>query len=211
MKSHHRKQKTQSPALLALVHSYNPHNHCILAFKHRILCSLRLIVLLIFVIKRALVGSWRRRWRRSWCSGWRSTSCYHLNRNTSTERACSGGILTPDHAYVLLAGYITGAGLSSRDRGLEGKIHHGIGPVTAVGSVNLSGDIDGLPVSASSVGVDHARVWAGTVTVDLVKGHLDLSTSGDLWELASVLAHDNLGTSGDVILSTLKCLLVSTC
>ena len=54
----------------------------------------------------------------------------------------------------------------------------------------------------SASGVHDAGVWAGTVTVDLVKGHHDHTTLGDLGHGVAVVGHDGLDTGVDVAVVT---------
>ncbi|PMB70734.1 hypothetical protein BM221_003189 [Beauveria bassiana] len=60
----------------------------------------------------------------------------------------------------------------------------------ALVAVDVLRDLNVFPGGAGAVGIDHARVGAGTVRVDLVKGHGQLAAGGDLGESASSLGHD---------------------
>lgn len=75
-------------------------------------------------------------------------------------------------------------------------------PVAAGLTGDVLGDLDVGPLGGGGVGVDHAGVWAGTVTVDLVDGHLDLATGGDLRQHVTGHGHDGLGTGVDVVAAT---------
>lgn len=72
-------------------------------------------------------------------------------------------------------------------------------PVAASLTGNVGGDLDVGPLSSGGVGVDHAGVWAGTVTVDLVDGHLNLTASCDLGQHVTGHGHDGLGTGVNVV------------
>jgi hypothetical protein len=141
--------------------------------------------------------------RGGWCSWGGSTSGSHLDWYAATEWTSAGSVLAADHADILLSSDGTSASLASWDGGGEWEIGHGVGTVVAVAALNLGSNINCLPVTSGTVGIDHAGVWACTVTIDLVEGHVDGATGGDLWELVSILLHDSLGASLDVILSTL--------
>jgi hypothetical protein len=67
----------------------------------------------------------------------------------------------------------------------------------------LLSDIDRCPVCALAGHVDHAFVWASTVTVDLVDGHGKLTTGGNLGESAAVLLKDGLSASDNLVVTTL--------
>jgi len=156
------------------------------------------------IIKRATLGGWS-----SGSSGGSSTGS-HLDWNAATEWTSASSVLAADHADVLLSSDGTSASLTSWDSGLKWEIHLGVGAVVAVLAIDLCGDIYVGPVVSGTIGVDRARVWACTITIDLVKSHADLATSGDLWELIAVLLHDCLGASLDVVLSTSKSLTASS-
>lgn len=74
-------------------------------------------------------------------------------------------------------------------------------PVAAGLTGDVGGDLDVGPLGGGGIGVDHAGVWAGTVTVDLVDGHLDLATGGDLGQHVTGHGHDGLGTGVDVVVA----------
>lgn len=75
-------------------------------------------------------------------------------------------------------------------------------PVAASLTGDVRGDLDVGPLGCGGIGVDHAGVWAGTVTVDLVDGHLDLATGGDLGQHVTGHGHDGLGAGVDVVAAT---------
>lgn len=76
---------------------------------------------------------------------------------------------------------------------------NGTNPVATVLAGNVGGDINVGPCGSSAVGVDHTLVGAGTVTVDLVNGHLDLATGSDLRKHVTGLSHDGLGAGLKVV------------
>jgi hypothetical protein len=68
----------------------------------------------------------------------------------------------------------------------------------------LLGDIDGLPVGALAGDIDHAFVRTGTITVDLVDCHGEITTCGDLGKGAAVLLENGLSAAFDGIVTTLQ-------
>jgi len=146
-----------------------------------------------------------------WCSSWCSTTLDHLDWDAATEGTGTGSVLALNHADVVLSSDVTSASLASWDLSREREIGHGVGPVVAVGALNLGGDVDVGPVAAGTVSVDLASVWASAVTVDLVKGHVDGATSRDLGKrLSGVLGHDSLGACDNVVLTTSEGLTASS-
>jgi len=75
----------------------------------------------------------------------------------------------------------------------------------------LGCDVDVGPVTASAIGIDLASVWASTITVDLVKGHIDRATGGDLGKRGSVLVHNRLGAGDNVVLAASESLTTCSC
>jgi len=146
------------------------------------------------------LGSWSS--RCSWCS---STTLSHLDWDAATEWTGTSSVLALDHADIVLASDGASASLASWNSSLEWEINSlGVGAAVLAG--NLGGDIDVGPVATSSIGVDLAAVWAGTITVDLVEGHHDGATWGHLWEGVAVHGHDGLGAGLDIILAATESL-----
>ncbi|KAJ2905474.1 hypothetical protein MKZ38_005350 [Zalerion maritima] len=56
-------------------------------------------------------------------------------------------------------------------------------------------------ILASSVAVDHALVGAGAIAVNLVEGHLNFASLGDLWKHVSGLGHNRLGAGFEVVVA----------
>jgi hypothetical protein len=65
------------------------------------------------------------------------------------------------------------------------------------------GDIDGLPVGTLASDIDHAFVRTSTVTVDLVNGHGEFTTCGDLRKRATILLENGLSAAFDIVGTTL--------
>jgi hypothetical protein len=137
-----------------------------------------------------------------WGSGVASGGVGHLDWDTATERTCTGSVHAADHADVVLSSNVSAAGLASWDGGLEWQINS-LGIASAVLASNLGGDLHVDEGRSITGGIDLASVWASTVTVDLMKSHGDLSTGGDLGKSSTHHGHNSLGSSNDIIFSTL--------
>ena len=136
----------------------------------------------------------------------------HLDGNTATERSSTSWVLTADHADVGLSGNRSCASHASWDGGSERLILHlGVPVATAVVTRKVLSDGDWLPGCAGAGGVDHALVWAGTVRVDLVDSHHDLTASGNLRKSGSVDCHDLRGTGLDRVVASTKSLTAGSC
>lgn len=130
-----------------------------------------------------------------------------LNRDDTAEWASAGRVLATDEADVILSGDSTSALLVGGDGGREREVTGLTVSVPAsAAALEVLGDGDLLPVGAGAVVVDHARIGAGTVGVDLVESHLDLTTLADLRELVTSLGHDGLGPGLEVIVASSKSL-----
>jgi hypothetical protein len=138
-----------------------------------------------------------------WSSGVASGSVGHLDWDTATERTGTGCVHAANHADVVRTGNVSAACLASWDGGLEWQIDS-LCVAAAVLAGNLGGDRHVGEGRSITSGIDLASVWASTVTVDLMKSHGDLSTGRDLGKSSAHHGHDSLGTSNDVILSTLE-------
>jgi hypothetical protein len=104
----------------------------------------------------------------------------HLNRDTATERTSTSGVLATDHADVALTSDSTCAGHVGGDGSSEGKVLHLSVTVATTGvALEVLSDSDGLPVGTGTGSIDHAVVRTGTVGVDLVDSHHDLTASAE--------------------------------
>lgn len=73
----------------------------------------------------------------------------------------------------------------------------------------VGSDSHRLESGTSSSGVNLASVWSSTVSVDLVKSHVDGTTWGDDWHGVSWNCEHGCGTSYDIVGSSSDCLSAS--
>lgn len=128
------------------------------------------------------------------------TSTCHLNRNDTTKWASSSRVLATDHADIALASNIASAllvgGNSSNKRMVSGVAS--VVTATLV-TVNILGNLDVLPGLRSAVRVDHASIRTGTVRINLMKGHGDLTTRRNLGERSTVLRQNSLSATLNIV------------
>lgn len=77
-------------------------------------------------------------------------------------------------------------------------------PVAAILTGDVGENCGGLPCRGSTVCVHHALIRSSAISVDLVDGHLDLTTRGSLRKLVARLGHDGLCAGLEIILTTSK-------
>jgi len=147
--------------------------------------------IVVVVVVTVVVGSW------CWCGSWLNS----LDWDTATEWTGTSSVHAADEADVVLSVELTSAGHLGWHSSLEWEVG-GLCAGTGVLAWDVGLDLNGLPVGTSSIGVHLAGVWSGTVTVDLVDGHVEGATSADLWELIAHHLHDCLGTGSNVVLSS---------
>jgi hypothetical protein len=111
----------------------------------------------------------------------------HLNRNAASERSSTSRVLYADHADIALACNSTRASLVRRDGDIEGEISLLVVVVAPTGiALDVGGNRNRRPRCTSARSIDHGDVRAGTVTINLVEGHHDHATGGDLRKNAAV-------------------------
>jgi hypothetical protein len=134
----------------------------------------------------------------------------HLNGNTASKGPSTSGVFAADHADTCLPCDLSCASHSSGDRGCEGKVLHlSVAVTSTIAALKVLGDSDGLPVRASACGIDHALVRTSTIGVDLVDGHHDLATSGDLRKGSTAHGHHRSSSGSDVVVTSTKSLSTS--
>lgn len=74
-------------------------------------------------------------------------------------------------------------------------------PVATILTGNVGDNPGGLPSRGTAVRVHHALIRSSAICVDLVDGHLDLTTGGSLRKLVARLGHDGLCARLEIILT----------
>ena len=80
----------------------------------------------------------------------------------------------------------------------------GSGIASGAAARNIGNNLHVCPLGSGTGAIDHAAVWAGTITVDLVESHHDHTTLGDLWHVSTVGSEHLRNLSSWVVVTTTK-------